>query len=78
MKTEDAIVLAAAAAIGWFLIRKALPGGVTIGADFTPKAAAGDAGFGNLVATWEGWRYYDSGYGKDPSGAIYYQGQKIT
>lgn len=48
------------------------------GANFQPKATAADQGFGNLVATWEGWRYYDSGYGRGPDGAVYFQGEKVT
>lgn len=76
---KDLMILAVAGAIAWFLLRK--PGTSSkpiIGANFAPEAVAGDQGFGALTATWEGWRYYDSGYAKDPQGGIYYQGLRIA
>lgn len=85
MKTNDLFMMAAAA-LGVYMIAKmmggagAVPGGgVTVGgANFNPTVLASDAGFGKLVATYNGWRYYDSGYGKGPDGSIYYQGQKVS
>lgn len=79
MKTGDAVILASAAAIAWLLLRGGMPKAAAVsGANFAPKPTAADAGFGALVATWEGWRYYDSGYGRDPAGNIYYQGLRLT
>ena len=48
------------------------------GANWSPYPKASDAGFGNLMATYQGWRYYDTGYAKGPDGAIYYGGEKLT
>lgn len=80
MKTNDLFMMAAAA-LGVFLIARTISGGGSapvIGANFNPTATASDAGFGNLIATWQGWRYYDSGYGKDAAGNIYYQGRRVS
>lgn len=81
MKTNDLFMMAAAA-LGVFLIARQLQGGASsapvVGANFNPATTAADAGFGNLIATWQGWRYYDSGYGKDAAGNIYYQGQRVS
>lgn len=80
--TKDFLILAVAGGIAWFLLKR---GGATgtaqkpvIGANFAPTPIDSDQGFGNLVATWEGWRYYDSGYAKDAEGRIYYQGLRIA
>lgn len=79
---KDLMILAVAGAIAWFLLRKTGAAGSTgapvIGANFAPTPTASDQGFGTLTATWEGWRYYDSGYAKDPKGGIYYQGLRIA
>ena len=79
---KDFLILAVAGGIAWFLLRR---GGATataqkpiVGANFAPQTVASDQGFGNLTATWEGWRYYDSGYAKDAEGRIYYQGLRIA
>lgn len=82
MKTNDLFMMAAAA-LGVFMIARMISGqggtaGSVIGANFNPQTLASDAGFGNLTATWQGWRYYDSGYGKDPAGNIYYQGTRVA
>ena len=79
--SKDLFIIAVAAGIGYFLLAKTAPGaaaGSVKGPNFSPRARADDAGFGGLVAEWEGWRYYDSGYAKDPAGAIYYDGQKVS
>lgn len=79
---KDLMILAVAGGIAWFLLKR---GGATgtaqkpvAGANFAPKPIDSDQGFGNLTATWEGWRYYDSGYAKDAEGRIYYQGLRIA
>jgi len=81
MKADDFMILGVAGLIGWFLLKKTgaaqvVKGGQ--GANFAPVASAADAGFGKLTATWEGWRYYDSGYAKGPDGGIYYDGMRIA
>lgn len=78
---KDIIILGVAGAIAWFLLTKTKAGASVaqaVGANFSPTATAADAGFGKLVASWEGWRYYDSGYAKAPSGEIYYQGLRVS
>lgn len=76
---KDLLILGVAGAIAWFLLRKpGTSGKPIIGANFAPETVDSDAGFGVLTATWEGWRYYDSGYAKDPQGRIYYQGMRLT
>lgn len=81
MKTDDLMILGIAGLIGWFLLTRTSAGQqvqTVIGANFNPTTTAGDQGFGKLNATWEGWRYYDSGYAKDPDGNIYFNGMRIT
>lgn len=79
---KDFLILAVAGGIAWFLLKR---GGATgagqkpiIGANFAPTPVDSDQGFGTLTATWEGWRYYDSGYAKDAQGRIYFQGMRIA
>lgn len=79
MKKTDYIVMGLAGLAVWMIVRASGGGMVRDkGANFKPTPTAADQGFGNLTATWEGWRYYDSGYGRGPDGSIYYQGQKIA
>ena len=82
MKSDDLITIMGAA-VGLFLIagmmNKAKAGTTaTAGASGTSAPVAADQGFGKLIMTWNGWRYYDSGYSKDGFGNIYYQGEKIA
>lgn len=82
MKTDDLMILGIAGLIGWFLLTKtgarAASAAPIPGANFAPTPTAADQGFGNLTATWEGWRYYDSGYARGPDGGIYYQGLRLA
>lgn len=79
MKTDDLMILAVAGLIGWFLLTKTGPKPAPIpGANFNPTPTDADQGFGTLTATWEGWRYYDSGYARGPDGGIYYNGLRLA
>lgn len=83
MKSEDVITIMGAA-VGLFLVAgmmnkaKASTTGATGNAGSSSAPVAADQGFGKLIMTWNGWRYYDSGYSKDAFGNIYYQGEKIA
>lgn len=81
MKNDDFLMILGAA-VGVFLIAKASRAKAATKASSTAVKSIGanpaDAGFGNLISTWNGWRYYDSGYAKDQFGNIYYQGEKIA
>ena len=85
MKNDDFLMILGAA-VGVFLIAKASRAKAATKAATKASSTAvkptganpADAGFGNLISTWNGWRYYDSGYAKDQFGNIYYQGEKIA
>lgn len=82
MKSDD-MLLILGAAVGVFLIAQA--GRVKAGTVATltksngaPAGASSNAGFGNVISTWNGWVYFDSGYAKDQFGNIYFQGEQIA
>lgn len=83
MKTDDLLMMMAAA-VGVFLIAnasKAKAGTASTGVKTTGtpiNAANNGQGFGNVITRWNGWTYYDSGYGTDQFGSIYYQGEKVA
>lgn len=78
MKTED-LMLIMTAALGVFLIAQSSRAKAATTATTKPTGATpADQGFGALISTWNGWRYYDSGYAKDQFGNIYYQGEKVA
>ena len=63
MKISDILILAAAGAVAWVLLRNkgsgAAPAGTT------------------LVKEYDGWRYYSDGTVIDRYGSYYYQGEKV-
>lgn len=80
MKTEDLVMIVGAAVAVYVIARMVKPAAAGQGA--TTASGSGvvssDAGFGKLITTWNGWRYYDTGYAKDQFGNIYFQGEKIA
>lgn len=78
MKNNDLMVIAVAA-LGLFLVaQQAGKKPTPTQTPTTAKNSGGQPGFGNLITTWNGWRYYDSGYVTDQFGSIYYQGEKVA
>lgn len=80
MKSDDLLMMMAAA-VGVFLIAnmsKAKAATPAAGVKTGGTPANSNAGFGNVIMTWNGWTYFDSGYGKDQFGNIYYQGEKVA
>lgn len=78
MKTDDLLILGGAAAAAFFIVRMIGGGRSSGGVVFAPKTIAADAGMGNVVAEYQGWRYYDSGYARGPDGGIYFNGSRLV
>jgi hypothetical protein len=66
MKTED-LILIAAAAFAWWAYKQWQSSGTT-GATTSNKYGA------TMVAEWAGWKYYSDGTATDPSGRYFKDG----
>lgn len=70
MKTED-LILIAAAAFAWWAYTQWKSSGTTGATTSTNKYGA------TLVREWAGWKYYSDGTAIGPDGAYYLHGQLV-